>query len=113
MKYITEGVPLVVLAGAEYGAGSSRDWAAKGAYLLGVRAVITASFERIHRSNLVGMGVLPLEFPAGQTWQSVGLTGEETFDIPAGPSLRPRGTISVRATSPAGGTKEFIANVRI
>ncbi len=75
-------MPLVVLAGAEYGTGSSRDWAAKGTLLLGVRAVIAVSFERIHRSNLVGMGVLPLEFPHGQTWQSLGLTGEETFDIP-------------------------------
>ena len=81
MKYKAEGVPLVILAGAEYGTGSSRDWAAKGTMLLGVRAVIAASFERIHRSNLVGMGVLPLEFAAGQTWQSLGLTGEETFDI--------------------------------
>ena len=75
-------MPLVVLAGAEYGTGSSRDWAAKGTYLLGVRAVIAASYERIHRSNLVGMGVLPLEFADGQTWQSLGLTGEEIFDIP-------------------------------
>jgi aconitate hydratase len=113
MKYKAEGVPLVVLAGAEYGSGSSRDWAAKGAYLLGVRAVIAASFERIHRSNLVGMGVLPLEFPAGQTWQSLGLTGEETYDIPACPALRPRSTIAVRATSPGGAAREFTANVRI
>ena len=82
MKYKAEGVPLVVLAGAEYGTGSSRDWAAKGTYLLGVRAVIAVSFERIHRSNLVGMGVLPLEFPPGETWQSLGLTGEEIVDIP-------------------------------
>ena len=81
MKYKAEGVPLVVLAGTEYGTGSSRDWAAKGTFLLGVRAVIAASFERIHRSNLVGMGVLPLEFLPGQTWQSLGLTGEEIFDI--------------------------------
>ena len=82
MKYKAEGVPLVVLAGAEYGTGSSRDWAAKGTFLLGVRAVIAASFERIHRSNLVMMGVLPLEFEPGTTWQSLGLTGEEMFDIP-------------------------------
>ncbi len=93
MKYQAEGVPLVVLAGAEYGTGSSRDWAAKGTMLLGVRAVIAASFERIHRSNLVGMGVLPLQFAAGQSWESLGLSGEETFDFPglddnieAGPS---------------------------
>ena len=82
MKYKAEGVPLVVLAGAEYGTGSSRDWAAKGPYLLGVRAAIASSFERIHRSNLVGMGILPLQLPAGQSWESLGLTGEETFDIP-------------------------------
>ena len=82
MKYKAEGVPLVVLAGAEYGTGSSRDWAAKGTYLLGVRAVLAVSFERIHRSNLVGMGILPLEFPKGKTWESLGLTGEEVFEIP-------------------------------
>ena len=81
MKYRDEGVPLVVLAGAEYGTGSSRDWAAKGTMLLGVRVVIAASYERIHRSNLVGMGILPLQFAAGQTWQSAGLTGEEVFDV--------------------------------
>ena len=76
VKYREAGTPLVVLAGTEYGTGSSRDWAAKGTYLLGVKAVIAASFERIHRSNLVGMGVLPLEFPDGATWQSLGLTGQ-------------------------------------
>ena len=103
MQYKDEGVPLVVLAGAEYGTGSSRDWAAKGTYLLGVRAVIAASFERIHRSNLVGMGVLPLELPAGQTWQSLGLTGEETFDIPdLDDRLQPRAELTVSATSPDG-----------
>jgi aconitate hydratase len=81
MKYADEGVPLVVLAGKEYGSGSSRDWAAKGTNLLGVRAVIAESFERIHRSNLIGMGVLPLQFPEGQSIDSLGLTGEETFDV--------------------------------
>ena len=81
MKYAEEGVPLVVLAGKEYGSGSSRDWAAKGTKLLGVRAVIAQSFERIHRSNLVGMGVLPLQFPEGESMQSLGLSGEETFAI--------------------------------
>ena len=75
-------MPLVVLAGAEYGTGSSRDWAAKGTFLLGVRAVLAVSFERIHRSNLVGMGVLPLELPDGKNWRDLGLTGEEIFDIP-------------------------------
>ena len=82
MQYKTEKVPLVILAGEEYGTGSSRDWAAKGTMLLGVRAVLASSFERIHRSNLVGMGVLPLCLP--QSWQQLGLTGEETFDIPLG-----------------------------
>ena len=81
MKYQAEGVPLVVLAGEEYGTGSSRDWAAKGTLLLGVRAVIAKSFERIHRSNLIGMGVLPLQFEPGEDAQSLGLTGDETFAI--------------------------------
>jgi aconitate hydratase len=81
MKYMDEGVPLVVLAGKEYGSGSSRDWAAKGTRLLGVRAVIAQSFERIHRSNLVGMGVLPLQFSDGESVESLGLTGQETFSI--------------------------------
>jgi aconitate hydratase len=81
MRYMEEGVPLVVLAGAEYGSGSSRDWAAKGTRLLGVRAVIAQSFERIHRSNLVGMGVLPLQFKPGESVKSLGLTGRETFTV--------------------------------
>ena len=81
MAYAEEGVPLVVLAGKEYGSGSSRDWAAKGTKLLGVRAVIAESFERIHRSNLIGMGVLPLQFPDGESVDSLGLTGEEVIDI--------------------------------
>ncbi|MCC6493684.1 MAG: aconitate hydratase AcnA [Pirellulales bacterium] len=98
MKYKAEGVPLVVLAGAEYGTGSSRDWAAKGTFLLGIRAVIATSFERIHRSNLVGMGVLPLELPAGVTWQTLGLTGEEFFDFPdLGDNLKPRQVLNVVA----------------
>ena len=80
-KYIAEGVPLVILAGKEYGSGSSRDWAAKGPRLLGVRAVIAESYERIHRSNLVGMGILPLQFLAGESAQSLGLTGEEVIEI--------------------------------
>jgi aconitate hydratase len=81
MSYQEEGVPLVVLAGKEYGSGSSRDWAAKGTKLLGVRAVIAESFERIHRSNLIGMGVLPLQFRSGESVTSLGLTGEETIDV--------------------------------
>jgi len=112
MKYKAAGTPLVVLAGLEYGTGSSRDWAAKGTHLLGVKAVIAGSFERIHRSNLVGMGILPLELPAGQSWQSLGLTGEEVFDIPADETLRPRSTITVTAKS-ATGTKQIPCMVRI
>ena len=81
MQYADEGVPLCVLAGEEYGSGSSRDWAAKGPSLLGVRFVLAESYERIHRSNLVGMGVLPLQFPDGESAESLGLTGEETFDL--------------------------------
>ena len=113
-KYRAAGVPLLVLAGTEYGTGSSRDWAAKGTFLLGVRAVIAVSFERIHRSNLVGMGVLPLEFPAGQTWQSLGLTGQESYDIPGlDDHLQPRSTIEVQATDAEGTVKRFPALVRI
>jgi aconitate hydratase len=114
VKYQADGIPLIVLAGAEYGTGSSRDWAAKGTYLLGVRAVIATSYERIHRSNLVGMGVLPLEFVDGQTWKSLGLTGEETIDIPSlDDTLQPRTQMSVRATAADGSVKEFTAAVRI
>jgi len=114
MKYKAEGVPLVILAGAEYGSGSSRDWAAKGTYLLGVRAVIASSFERIHRSNLVGMGVLPLQFSPGKSWESFGLNGEETFDIPdLTDQLQPGWELKVRATAPDGTLKEFHVKVRI
>lgn len=114
MKYQADGVPLVVLAGSEYGTGSSRDWAAKGTLLLGVKAVIAASYERIHRSNLVGMGILPLEFADGATWQSLGLTGEEMFDIPdLSNDLQPRSTITVSATSSSGETASFPCVVRI
>jgi aconitate hydratase len=110
LEYRKQGTPLVVLAGTEYGTGSSRDWAAKGTMLLGVRAVLAASFERIHRSNLVGMGVLPLVLP--DSWQALGLTGEETFDIPF-EGLAPRATVVVRATAPDGSVKEIPCLVRI
>jgi aconitate hydratase len=114
MRYRIGGVPLVVLAGAEYGTGSSRDWAAKGTFLLGVRAVIASSFERIHRSNLVGMGVLPLELPQGQTWQSLGLTGEEVYEIPGlSDQLRPGEQLTVRALPAKGSPILFQARVRI
>lgn len=114
MLYRAAHVPTIILAGAEYGTGSSRDWAAKGTYLLGARAVIATSFERIHRSNLVLMGVLPLQFLEGQTWKSLGLNGEETYEI-AGldNSLKPRSQVTVRATVPDGSTKTFQAAVRI
>jgi aconitate hydratase len=114
MKYKAEGVPLVVIAGKEYGSGSSRDWAAKGPYLLGVRAVIAESFERIHRSNLVGMGVLPLQFEEGQNYKSLGLTGFETFDIEGiATDLKPGKKMKVTATSADGSTKTFTAVCRI
>ncbi len=113
MKYKREGVPLVVFAGKEYGTGSSRDWAAKGTYLLGVRAVIAESFERIHRSNLVGMGVLPLQFEEGQSWSSLGLTGREqvTIDGIAG-GLKPFQKLQVVAKG-EGGEKTFQVTLRI
>jgi len=115
MKYKEAGTPLLVIAGKEYGTGSSRDWAAKGTMLLGVRAVIAESFERIHRSNLVGMGVLPLEFTDGQTRQSLGLTGFETFDISGvDQTLKPRARLTVTAKAAGGGDpKTFTVLCRI
>jgi aconitate hydratase len=112
MRYQREHTPLVVLAGREYGTGSSRDWAAKGTMLLGVKAVIAESFERIHRSNLIGMGVLPLQFPAGQNAQSLGLTGHEVFDI-TGLSGGAARTVDVTATPASGIPIRFEAPVRI
>jgi aconitate hydratase len=115
MKYKAAGVPLVILAGKEYGSGSSRDWAGKGTALLGVKAVVAESFERIHRSNLVNMGVLPLQFKAGQNAAALGLSGQETFEVVgvADDRLRPRGDIIMRATLPDGSVKPFTATVRI
>ena len=114
VKYQSEGVPLVVLAGKEYGSGSSRDWAAKGTYMLGIQAVIAQSYERIHRSNLIGMGILPLQFDAGQSWESLALTGEEVFDIGGiAADLSPGKRITVRATLPGGAPKEFGVLARI
>jgi aconitate hydratase len=114
MKYQQEGTPLVVLAGQEYGTGSSRDWAAKGTRLLGVSAVVAQSFERIHRSNLVGMGVLPLQFEEGTNAQSLGLRGDETFDVTgvAG-SLRPRQKATLVIRHADGRTDEVPVTVRI
>jgi aconitate hydratase len=114
MKYKHDGTPLIVIAGKEYGSGSSRDWAAKGPYLLGIRAVIAQSFERIHRSNLIGMGILPLEFEAGADRTTYGLSGEETFDITGiEKGITPRMHVNVRATDGHGRTIDFKATVRI
>jgi aconitate hydratase len=113
MKYRDAGVPLIIIAGKEYGSGSSRDWAAKGTLLLGVRAVIAESFERIHRSNLVNMGVLPLSFKDGDTAASCGLTGKETFEIAGMQSLSPGCEVVVRATRQDGTVKDLIAVARI
>jgi aconitate hydratase len=113
-KYKDEGIPLVVLAGKEYGSGSSRDWAAKGTLLLGVKAVLAESYERIHRGNLVGMGVLPLQFRQGQSVASLGLTGEEVFDITGlGDNIKPRSEISVTAAGSDGSKKSFKATIRL
>jgi aconitate hydratase len=113
MRYKAEGVPLVVFAGKEYGTGSSRDWAAKGTRLLGIRAVIAQSFERIHRSNLVGMGVLPLVFAEGQSWQTLGLTGQETVTIRDLAGLKPRQKLAVAITDPEGKATQIEVLCRI
>jgi aconitate hydratase len=114
MRYQSEGVPLLVLAGKEYGTGSSRDWAAKGPALLGVKAIIAESFERIHRSNLVGMGILPLQYKDGQNAHALGLTGQELFDIVGISALeRPRQELTVRARKPDGSVTEFAVIARL
>jgi len=113
VKYREAGMPLIILAGKEYGSGSSRDWAAKGPKLLGVRAVIAESYERIHRSNLVGMGILPLEFKAGANRETLGLTGKETFEITGVAALAPRIDIHVAAMSDDGSTKQFTVAARV
>ena len=111
--YAKENVPCLVIAGAEYGSGSSRDWAAKGPRLLGVQAVIAVSFERIHRSNLVGMGILPLQFEPGATAESLGLTGEESYDLPGLDQLQPGARVAVTAVAPDGARREFTAVARL
>ncbi len=114
VKYKTEGTPLIVIAGKEYGSGSSRDWAAKGPMLLGIRAVIAESFERIHRSNLIGMGILPLQFEEGQNAKSIGLSGFETYEIEGiADNLQPHKKLSVTATAADGSSKTFAAICRI
>jgi aconitate hydratase len=113
MAYKQEDKPLVVLGGKEYGTGSSRDWAAKGSQLLGIRAVIAESYERIHRSNLVGMGVLPLVFQPGDSWQSLGLDGSETFTISGLKGMQPRKMLKVTAQKSDGTTTDFEVKARL
>ena len=113
MNYQEKKIPLIVLAGKDYGMGSSRDWAAKGTFLLGVKAVIAISFERIHRSNLVGMGVLPLTFKSGYNANTLGLDGSETFDIDITDTVKPRQDINVTVTKSDGKKFNFPATCRI
>ena len=113
MKYKEAGTPLVVIAGEQYGTGSSRDWAAKGTILLGVRAVIAKSFERIHRSNLIGMGVLPLQFKDGDGWEELGLTGDEEITVSGVDNIEPRTTIPVSTKFANGDEKKVDVLVRI
>jgi aconitate hydratase len=114
VRYQKEGVPLILIAGKEYGSGSSRDWAAKGPLLLGVRASIAESFERIHRSNLVGMGILPLQFKPGESKESLGLTGREVYDIEGiEGGLKPRQEVTVKATRDDGLTFSFQTIARL
>lgn len=113
MKYMAAGTPTVIFGGEEYGTGSSRDWAAKGTQLLGIRAVVARSFERIHRSNLVGMGVLPLQFKPGDSWESLGLKGDEVIDIELGNELRPQADASLTIRRADGSTKQVTLTLRI
>ncbi|MCB1420443.1 MAG: aconitate hydratase, partial [Notoacmeibacter sp.] len=113
MRYREEGVPLVIFAGGEYGNGSSRDWAAKGTNLLGVRAVIAESYERIHRSNLVGMGVIPFVFTNGESWKSLGLKGDETVTIDGLENIRPRQELTARIAFADGSVKDVTLLCRI
>jgi len=114
LRYKADGTPLLVLAGKEYGSGSSRDWAAKGPMLLGIRVAIAESFERIHRSNLIGMGILPLEFAPGESRATLGLSGEEVFDFKGlGDRILPRSRLTVTAADSAGNVKTFETVVRI
>ena len=115
MRYKAEGTPLVICAGQEYGTGSSRDWAAKGTALMGVKAVVTESYERIHRSNLVGMGVLPLQFQNGESVANLGLDGTETFDLIGleNAEIKPLQDVTMRITNIAGETREVSLKLRI
>jgi aconitate hydratase len=113
MKYVGAGVPTVVFAGEEYGTGSSRDWAAKGTQLLGIKAVVAKSFERIHRSNLIGMGVLPLQFAPGTGWETLGLKGDETVDVRLGEDIAPQSPATLVITGADGSVKEVTVTLRI
>jgi aconitate hydratase len=113
MQYIAEGTPTVVFAGEEYGTGSSRDWAAKGTQLLGIKAVVARSFERIHRSNLIGMGVLPLQFKPGVSWESLGISGDETVDVVLGAQIRPQSDATLLIHKPDGSKREIAVTLRI
>jgi aconitate hydratase len=113
MKYVAAGVPTVIFGGEEYGTGSSRDWAAKGTQLLGVKAVVAKSFERIHRSNLVGMGVLPLQFKAGESWESLGLSGSEVIDIELGAEIKPQSNATMVITRADGSKQKVTLILRI
>ncbi|WP_394325540.1 hypothetical protein [Methanosarcina barkeri] len=113
MLYAENNIPLIVIAGKEYGTGSSRDWAAKGTFLLGVKAVIAESFERIHRSNLVGMGVLPLQFKEGENADTLGLTGKESYDILGIEYMEPHGDLTVRAKDEKGNEVQFQVTLRL
>ena len=113
MKYIKEDIPLIVIAGKDYGMGSSRDWAAKGTILLGIKAVIAESFERIHRSNLVGMGVLPLQFIQGENAESLGLTGKEIYEISGISEVKPQSELIIKAISKDNDVKTFKVIARL
>ena len=113
VEYQAQNIPLVILGGKEYGTGSSRDWAAKGTGLLGIKAVITQSYERIHRSNLVGMGALPLVFKEGQSWESLGLDGSETFFISGVEDMTPRKVLQVKALKEDGREIKFETIARL
>ena len=112
-RYIAAGIPTIIIAGRDYGMGSSRDWAAKGTQLLGVRAVIAESYERIHRSNLVGMGVLPLQFLPGETADSLGLTGRETYTVVLSEAILPGQNVTVEALSDDGAVTSFAVLSRL
>ncbi|MDP1791002.1 MAG: hypothetical protein Q8L12_10545, partial [Methylibium sp.] len=113
MKYMAEGTPTVIFAGEEYGTGSSRDWAAKGTQLLGIKAVVAKSFERIHRSNLVGMGVLPLQFKGSDSWSTLGLIGDEVVDVVVDADMKPQSDATLVITTPTGEKKTVIVTLRI